>query len=61
MTTTQTPRLTRADIIEALGHLNATAKRLPHVVEPAGSAEPTRWTQAHQRIDRMLDQLRVTA
>jgi len=45
------PMTTRDDIVEALTHANATAKRAPHVL---GWRE---WEAAHQTIDRLLGEL----
>jgi hypothetical protein len=42
----------RAELIEALRHLNAEAKRMQQVV---GTVKlPTRWDRAHAVMDRML-------
>ena len=45
----------RADVIEALGHLCSAAKRLPCVI---GTPElPTPYDRAHVRIDETLTML----
>lgn len=42
---------TRAEIAEALGHVNREAMRLPHI---HGGLCPTRWDRLHQTLDLLL-------
>lgn len=45
----------REELIAALHHACATAKRLPHVLGTA--ALPSKWDRAHKYIDGLLEQL----
>lgn len=44
----------RAELLEALAHLNEHAHRQPHVL---GVSSPSRWDEAHAKIDALLDAL----
>lgn len=49
----------RADLAESIGHVNARAKRIPHVL---GTADlPTEWDRRHQQINTLLDEWLATA
>lgn len=43
---------TLPELIEALVHLNATAKRLPHIY--GGGRYVTPWDKTHARLDDLL-------
>lgn len=42
---------TRAEIAEALGHMNHQAKRLPHIY---GGTCPSRWDRLHEAMNVLL-------
>ena len=46
---------TRDELIEALGHLNANAKRAQRIVERFSTDPPSVWTLAHREINALLD------
>jgi hypothetical protein len=48
---------TRTELIEALGHLNANAKRAQRIVERFTNDPPTAWTLAHRKVDALLDRI----
>lgn len=50
---------TREDVIEALGHLNAEAKKCNQLLGNDTWQSP--WDRAHERIDAMLDQLEAVS
>lgn len=47
---------TRAEIAEALAHVNRRAKRVPRVF---GVAAPSAWDELHDMLDHLLDDWRA--
>lgn len=43
---------TRDELAEAITHANAYAERQPHVLGVSG---PSKWDEAHERINALLD------
>ena len=54
---TVTEATTRADIAEAIGHVNHRAKREWHVTTAGTDQAPTAWDERHSLIDSLLTAL----